>query len=289
VVSCQDKSTQAIAKKNALGSVKQSVPVTNITVARTAAKSLYTSLKTDTVVTEEIYAIVTGTEKAVFDQTLFTNYGNDQQLLDHIKTIVCGSASDTCSISGVGEGRRQLRDLATSIAVTITYSIDSSVFDSLNGTTFNDGGTFEQELAAALGVTTNDISILTTDGTLEIEYIVAQEATGDDPLTESNIAALNTVNSELSTITSTVNSQLGTTASTPTVDKCGDRTCNGRGTCNPTTGVCACSTTDYWGVNCETAVSCNGGVKLSSSAYCSCEYPNYGLRCQSNIIDVFYP
>lgn len=67
--------------------------------------------------------------------------------------------------------------------------------------------------------------------------------------------------------------------------KCGcstDNDCNGRGTCNTSTTVCDCSgTTDYWGIDCNTLIDCNTGVKMVNASYCECPYPTYGQSCEN--------
>jgi hypothetical protein len=172
------------------------------------------------------------------------------------------------------------------ITVEITYSIDSDLFDSLaaNGTSFSDGSEFEQALAGALGLNTTDIVVSAVTGTLTIEYVVSDEATGDDPLTQENLQALVEVESELTTITNTVLAELGLSENDITsnsIDYCTDRDCNGRGTCDSSTGVCTCTDTNYWGVNCETLVNCNDGIKDPEQAYCICQYPQFGQRCEN--------
>lgn len=277
------------AESNKLGSVTQSIALSNITKSREAVKSIYTSLYSGSVnITQTLDTFIVGSETAVFNYDLFSNYNDDETLLNHIKSIVCPEQLlDICEISTAT--RRLLseaRSLQSEITVEITYTIDSVLFDELvaNGTSFSDGSSFEQALADALGVTTNDITLSAVNGELVIEYVVSQEASGDDPLTEENIAALQQVSTALNNITSTVQTELGLNEgdiTSNTIDYCSGRTCNGRGTCDPETGICTCTDTNYWGVNCETSVNCNNGVKDVDSAYCICDYPEFGQRCEN--------
>lgn len=65
------------------------------------------------------------------------------------------------------------------------------------------------------------------------------------------------------------------------IDRCGNRNCNYHGTCNSDTGVCECTNVNYWGLNCETLVTCeNDGWKKADDQYCVCPYPWGGLRCE---------
>jgi len=260
----------------------------NVTVARAMVKRLYTDLKSTTAITQEIDAFVAGTEYATLPMTLFTDYANTPALLAHIRSIVCPpEVIELCAIEIPDEARRRVLDEG-SISVEITYTINSELFESLavNGTSFSDGSAFEEALAALLGVNSSEISLSAVSGKLVIEYVVTEEAAGDDPLSEANLAALQAVRDELAVITAALVSELGldpVDVSTSDIDFCSGRDCNGRGTCNADTGVCFCTDTDYWGINCETVVNCNGGTKVPNEAYCACEYPDYGLRCASTV------
>lgn len=282
---CNFKHSKIKANANKLGSVSQTVYLSNVTKAREAVFRMYTELYDTTSVTQTLDTFIDGTDEVTINSDLFTNYGDDTALLDHIKSIVCpAEVVDLCSIGTTS--RRRLRELQSEITVEVTYSLDSTLFESLvaNGTTFSDGSEFEQALADALGVNTSDIVLTAASGTLSVEYVVSQEATGDDPLSEENIAALQDVENDLTTITNTIITDLNinvNSINTQEVDYCNGRDCNGRGTCDPNTGICNCTDTDYWGINCETLVSCNNGTKATGRAYCFCDYPEYGQRCEN--------
>lgn len=283
---CDIKHKKIAVNAKRLGSITQTMSISNITKIRETSKKLYDDVTVASSITQDLDIFVSGTEEAIIQETLFTNYGDDSALLAHIKSIVCpASLLALCNVE-IPVGRRAL--LAGYITVSVTYQIDSVLFDDLvsGGTTFSDGSAFETALAALLNVNTTDIELSAASGELVIEYVVSQEATGADPLTTTNLQALADVEADVVSVTTAVVSELGLNANDITssaIDYCTDRDCNGRGTCDVSTGVCACTDTDYWGINCETAVSCNSGVKDVNSAYCICEYPNYGQRCENSL------
>lgn len=287
---CDQKHKKIGVLVNKLGSIKQNVVLSNVTKARETVRRLYTDLKTGTTVTQGIDTFIGGTEEATFPSVLFTDYADDAALLSHIKAVVCPpDMIDMCGIEIPASRRLDTRSLqeSGSITVEITYEIDSDLFDSLvvNGTSFSDGSEFEEALADLLGVNTTDISISAASGTLVIEYIVTQEATGEDPLSEENLQALQDVQDELASITTTVVTELGLDTGdvgSESIDYCTDRDCNEHGVCDDQTGVCECTDVNFWGINCETPVACNNGIASTSDglAYCICDYPEYGQRCQ---------
>lgn len=284
-VECDLKVARILANARKLGSIGSTTYISNVTKAREFVSRVNTEFIATTGITQDLDIFVDGTEEVTINSDLFTNYGDDDTLMNHIKTIVCSeSLANLCSIGMAN--RRLLRELQSEITVEVTYSIDSAIFESLvaNGTSFSDESAFEQALAIALGVNTSDIVLSAASGTLVVEYVVSEEATGDDPLMEENLQALQDVESDLNTIVNAITTELDinpNSVNVQDVDYCAGRDCNNRGTCNPDTGICDCTDTDYWGVNCETLVNCNNGTKASGVAYCVCEYPEYGLRCEN--------
>lgn len=285
---CTTKVKKQIANENAIGSMTQTASIGgNVTQSRLGVNDIIQDTIATTTITQDLEIFVAGVETAVFDGALFTNVNNDNLILAEIQKLVCaGDAEEACSVTI--PARRVLedgRELQQEITVSVSYELDAETFANLTSSgSFNDPA-FAQALADAVGADVNDVTVVAVDGTLEIEYIVSQESTGDDPLEEENLNAIDTLASEVDTITDTVVAELGLDAGDyeePDVDKCGDRDCNGRGTCNVNTGVCACTDTDYWGINCETSVTCGNGTKSDSSAYCICDYPEYGQRCENN-------
>lgn len=282
---CNLKVAKLLAYARKLGSMESTTYLQNTTKAREFVSRVNTDLIATTTTEQTLDIFVDGTEEVTINSDLFANYGDDDALMNHIKTIVCSeSLVNLCSIGMAN--RRLLRELQSEITVEVTYSVDSDIFESLvvNGTSFSDESAFEQALALALGVNTSDIVLSAASGTLVVEYVVSDEATGDDPLLEENLQALQEVESDIITIVNTITTELyinPNSVNVEDVDYCTGRDCNNRGTCNPDTGICDCTDTDYWGVNCETLVNCNNGTKASGVAYCVCEYPEYGLRCEN--------
>lgn len=285
-ITCNEKHKRASTLRNKLGAITQTAALVNITQARHTVQRIYTEFLATTNVTQQVGTYIDGTETASLPATLFANYGDTPTLLAHIRDIVCPAAiRELCTVDL--PTRRVLQDSGL-ITVQVTYSISSEVFDTLaaNGTSFSDGGAFESALAAALNVTTEEITLTAQAGTLVVEYVVAQEATGLDPVANDAIAALQEVEQDLSILTAQVTQELGLAAmdiQSSSIDYCAGRDCNGRGTCDPLTGICECTDTNYWGVNCETPVDCAGGTKSPTSAYCICTYPAYGLRCTQTV------
>lgn len=290
--SCDSKHKKIKALQTKLGSITQYVDIGNITRTREVVKRLYSDLTSNVTISQNLTTFVSGTESANLPIQLFQTYNDDATLLDEIKKLVCPpEVLDMCEISqgsrrrlGFESGGRELQS-SGSITVEITYEIDSALYDGMvnNSTTFSDGSEFEQALAAALGLSTDNVTVSAVEGQLVVEYIVSEEAQGDDPLLEENLAALQQVFNSLNTITDTVVDELGVNQNdivTQAVDFCEGRDCNGRGTCDPNTGICECDTPEYWGINCETLVNCGTGERDNTTAYCICEYPEYGKRCQ---------
>lgn len=280
-LACEELTRVALAENFSVGHMTQVVKSSNLTKTRQASKQLYTDLKANTAVTNDIYAKLSGSESVTLYGTLFLDH-DESTILDEIKTILCGNAAEFCTVSKEGGIGRRLQ-AAEDITVTVTYTIESATYDSIPEGSF-DSPEFKSDLAAALNVSESDVEITAVDGQIEIEYIVATESTSDDPLTSEHLDAVTLLQTEISTIESAVVSNLGIDPADiqeTIIDKCGDRSCNSRGTCVASTGLCDCTDLDYWGINCETLVGCNDGVKSTRSQYCLCEFPKFGQRCQS--------
>lgn len=284
---CTVKHLKALTKETGIGSVSQTVTVSNTTAARETVTKLSTDILSGTTVTNDIHVFVTAEETATLDDTIFNTIGDDTEVLAHIKSVVCADIGEELCVVSI-PARRLLseheRDLVGSIVVSITYEIDIDVFNSLQASSSFSDPSFASALAAAAGVDIGNVTVSTSSGTFTIDYVVADESTGSDPLTEAALQSISDLEADVGTITATVISQLGLDSgdvSTAVVDKCADRDCNGRGTCNASTGVCACADTSYWGINCETAVDCTTGdaIVIDGKAYCECTYPKFGQRC----------
>lgn len=277
---CSIKVTQARKASTGIGSATLKVITNNnMAASRNATLETMSRIKTQVADPTKLVLLVSGTETKQFSNL---DYNSDPNFLDKVKAARCQGAVSQCTATVAGTGNRRMLQ-ADDVIITITYTFDETAYASTTGFDFNDPD-FLQALADSLGVNTTDIDITgDSSGNVNIEVTLADEGDGIDPLDTDLIDQINTINSNLATIGGDLASELGLSAGdlqTQSVDLCGDRDCNSRGTCNESTGVCVCTDTDYWGINCETLVTCNNGTKASGSAYCVCEYPEYGLRCE---------
>jgi hypothetical protein len=286
---CNTKVGRLVSAETSIGSVSQTVTTTNTTAAREAVKKLNTDILSGTTTTNDIYTYIVAEETATLDSAIFEEINDDVVVLGHIKSVVCGDiGEDLCTV--VIPARQLLgdhhydRELGVGIVVSVSYEVDAEAFALLeNDGSFSDPS-FVSALAAAAGVGVGNVTVNIADGSFSIEYTVTDEAVGGDPLTEESLAAISELQGDIGTITATVISELGLDSgdvSTASVDYCSGRDCNARGTCDEGTGVCNCTDTGYWGINCETAVDCHNGVPTTAdgAAYCECDYPEFGQRC----------
>lgn len=286
VPTCTIAADKKISSLNSIGSITHSVTTTNTSTAREAVKTLTTDILSGTSITNEVYVFVNAEETAVFSSELFDNR-DDATVLAHIKTLICADISEElCTISI--PARRMLsddaRELTTSIIVSVTYEVDLAAFNTLQASSSFSEPSFIAALAAAAGVNVSDVIVNSATGAFTIDYIVTDEATGNDPLSEAALQAIADLEADIDTITAAVISALGLNSndvSDAVVDKCGPRDCNGRGTCSASTGACTCTDINYWGINCETLVDCSTGeiIVMDGGAYCKCKYPQFGERC----------
>lgn len=279
---CQNKINLARARTKSIGAATKTISNLGGGDARAAVKSLNTKIYNTSSATD-LTTVVTGSETAIFSPSLFTSVGNNTLVLEEIKNILCGNATAFCNVA-IDNNRRMLQ--GGDITVSVTYDIDSSIFDTLPEGSFDDPA-FIQALADAVGVGSGNVTILQSESSFTILYAVTSESSTNDPLTDENLQAIDDLVSNLDAVTQTVVTELGisqSAISSTSVDRCADRDCNGRGTCNPDTGACTCTDPNYWGLNCETLVVCeNDGVNvpINNVPYCMCMYPYFGSRCQT--------
>lgn len=279
---CQNKINLAKARTKSIGAATKTISNLGGGDARAAVKSLNTKIYNTSSATD-LTTVVTGSETAIFSPSLFTSVGNNTLVLEEIKNILCGNATAFCNVA-IDNNRRMLQ--GGDITVSVTYDIDSSIFDTLPEGSFDDPA-FIQALADAVGVGSGNVTILQSESSFTILYAVTSESSTNDPLTDENLQAIDDLVSNLDAVTQTVVTELGisqSAISSTSVDRCADRDCNGRGTCNPDTGACTCTDPNYWGLNCETLVVCeNDGVNvpINNVPYCMCMYPYFGSRCQT--------
>lgn len=190
----------------------------------------------------------------------------DAQYIEAVEAKVCGPVPCDITVE------------RTVAEITITMHADLHP-ESLELLTVN--GTFSADLVTRLGDylgTTVEFAGVNTTGYTVVNswYTVEGDGLTPVPAEEANNLVALVIN-----VTHAVNAQ--GFAPGPTVgqiDRCGNRNCNYHGTCNTTTGVCDCTNVNYWGLNCETLVTCERGWKKNDDQYCVCPYPWGGLRCE---------
>ena len=285
LISCNTVATRVYTEKNGVGSMSQTLTTANSGVRKSAATSMITKLRNTTTVTKPMTVFVSSVETVVMDNALFID--NDANtILGHIESVVC---DNLCTVTLDTGSRRRLggrgRDLVGNYIVTITYEVTDDAFEAIQNSTAIDDPAFAAALAAAAGVSESSVNVNSNStGSLIITFVLTEESSGETPLDPSVFEDISSIQSSLTAITSEVTTELGLDPGdieSTAVDLCGDRDCDGFGAelCDANTGACDCPT-GYWGVNCETAVTCaNGGTVLGS--YCVCEYPFYGARCNS--------
>lgn len=192
----------------------------------------------------------------------------DTQYKEAVEAKVCGPVPCTITVE------------RTVAEVTISMHADLHP-ESLELLTVN--GTFSVDLAGRLGDYLNrtvEFAGVNTTGYTVVKSWYTVEGDGITPVPAAeadNLVALG-IN-----VTHAVNAQgFAPGPIVGQIDRCGNRNCNYYGTCNPDTGVCECTNVNYWGLNCETPVTCeNNGWKKADDQYCVCPYPWGGLRCET--------
>lgn len=236
-----------------------------------------------------LYIGVVGYDTITIDNTTLTeaiivNGYTEEHVFNAMIELRCGDSSDECTYEV--PTRRMLAD--ENVTITISYDVDEQVYLDLTTSGYQFGtNNFTDALAETLNLDPEQVTIVLNDGQIEIEITIIDDITDGDPIDDSFLDDIDLVQAELDTVFNDVETELGINNMTLAgVDYCGDRTCDGHGTCNSQDGVCSCDT-DYGGVNCQIYIACandddclNGGTCTSSSARCSCEYPWYGVFCE---------
>jgi hypothetical protein len=219
---------------------------------------------------------------------LIQSVNNQTKLEEAFKDIHCGALKEYCTVTIDYYNRRALmtRELATNLPIEITFYIPESLYNLLDGLELDDS-TFEQAIADALGIDLNSTTILvhTTGSTITVDATLSAEV-GGDPFDTTLIDASNDLQNDMETIIAALVAEAGggedTYVITTAIDLCPPaRTCNGRGTCDTGTGICTC-VGDWWGIDCETPCEC-GTSGECVNAYCVCQYPYFGLRCDNEV------
>lgn len=280
---CINTINKAFATANSVGEKKVTYGSTDVNATEQAAKELIVQVRGDVADDSNVYAFVSGSSTAYLDRAYFDAHGGSQaDALDDIKTVVCGDVP--CEIEEVDSGNRRVLQEEGEVGVVITFDIDESLFDDLVANNEFDDPAFIAALAAEAGLSPDNITVNTAESTLEVTFIVATESSGDEPVDNAIVSELNAVSDSADSLAETVATNLGLASedvAVNTIDLCGDRNCNGRGTCDSETGICDCTDLNYWGINCETPVTCTDGQGTPVGQYCQCDYPYTGLRCEN--------
>lgn len=225
-------------------------------------------------------------EDGLITLEMILEVNNLTRIEETIKQIRCGDAFQYCGVVINYGNNNDRRLLASFIDIQLSFDLSASLLDTVNGFDFSDP-VFEQALADALGISnTTDVTVISNGGDITIEATL-KSLPGSDPTGEELLTTAQELQSNLTLVTQTLVDQLGALDSevlSSSVDLCPpSRDCSGNGTCDPLTGVCECIG-DWWGINCETACTCiNGGQCVD--AYCVCDFPYYGLRCDNVACD----
>jgi len=276
---CMTEVKKAIIASKGLMTAKRTVSASTGALRKNVTQEMISRVKTTFTLSSATLITLDGTETGTFSDAAITEVG-EAAFLAGVKTEMCGDYSGSCTVS-IDNSRRMLE--SGSVTVIIVYNIDDDAYDAIGGPSFENDG-FEASLAALLGIGAGNVTVSGVSGQILISITIVEETADGEPLGEAIINEITNINDQLTQITSDL------VASTPGLDSgdietlplslCNDRDCHSRGTCDATTGVCACDSNDWWGINCETACNClNDGVCVNG--LCACEYPNYGQRCGS--------
>lgn len=228
-----------------------------------AAKQIVQQMKQQ----QNITAIITTTERATIN-----GLGDVpiEEVINATRKTVCLGIEDVCRVEQVeNELRRQLQ--SSTVTLLVTYELDESSFETFNSTSFNDTSFGELVASEIEGVTADDISVTSLEGSLTVEIVV-----------ESDLESINSVQESLLNVTVAIEETYDLETSVSEIDLCGTRDCNGFGAqlCNLSTGVCNCEGTGYTGIDCQTEFVCeNNGVFVNN--YCTCLYPFFGQFCEN--------
>lgn len=275
---CRNKVSEGTRATSGIAFAKLSVVTTDMAKSTQATNEVITRTKATVVDDSKLNIAVKGTETIEFDPT---TYASDPTFADKVKAARCSDSVDQCTVTvDEGAGRR----LQTSnVTITITYTFDDESYSTTSGFNFDDPA-FLQALADSLGVNTTELDVSgDTSGNVVVEVTLLDESNGSDPLSTNLLDQIDAINADMATIGSDLATELGLDPSdivSSSPDYCAERDCSGAGTCDPSTGVCTCNDPALWGINCETDANCVTGTL--ANGYCSCVYPKYGQRCNTD-------
>jgi hypothetical protein len=172
-------------------------------------------------------------------------------------------------------------DITATLTFTGLSEANYNTMSSSGGDEF-DSAAFKTALATDLSVDESSFTITSDGGSVTVHALFSIDPVVNVPLDATFITHMNSVQTLMDTTASTstlANGALTDTVTTIVLDLC-THNCQTQGTCNSATGICTCIG-NYWGIDCETACTCANGEPCVNQL-CQCEYPQFGLRCDSN-------
>lgn len=282
-VECTEKAKLELAKQKGIASTALIITAASLSDKRNATlESVARSKATLSPGFSAVY-VVENTQSATIDANVLEEVGS-AAYKTALKQQICGVYADLCTVTIVEAGSRRQLQQSTSATVEITYELDDEAYDAISENGL-DSGNFTAELAELLGVNETQITVSGVDGSIVVGITLVETDESDtEPLGEEILAEISLINANIVNITSDLVTELGLDPSdieAQAIDLCADRTCNNRGACDDSDGVCDCDE-GFWGINCGTTCNCeNEGVCQGS--LCICTYPNYGLRCDDQV------
>jgi hypothetical protein len=225
----------------------------------------------------EIVYEIHSEERGTITNAIFELVNNDTAVNEAILLVRYGSAASYASTNL--QTRRRALQSSTNIVIELYFDLTSDLLSTIDGLTLDDPA-FEAALIAALGLAnTTDLVVTSNGGDITITAVLYAEDSSD-PLGVDLLQTAQDLQNDLTNITNVLLNEIGAVGTQllqSTLDLCPEaRDCTDNGVCDDDTGVCEC-VGDWWGINCETPCTCANGSCVN--AYCQCQFPYYGLRC----------
>lgn len=286
-------STAACAKEqerykdnsNSVGKIDVKFAGDDVEAQRNAVQTQIDFVKGNSTVTSDVKAYVAGSVDVSLESKFFDEAGTEEEALEAIRNATCGDQKEFCTAaitSGPGSGRRQLQSVE--YTVSVTYDIDEATFDALieNNPSVDDPA-FAAALAAAAGISADNVTITATGGELVVTYVLVAETNGA-PLGDNVLEEIDTLQDNLSNVTDAIVAEFNISSDdieATELDPCDGRDCNGFGAelCDSNTGACTCPS-GYWGINCDETCTCLNGGSCPENR-CQCIYPYFDFECGS--------
>ena len=280
---CALEQQRAKHNSNSVGKIAVAFGGDDVEAQRDAVQTQIDFVKGNSTVSSDVEAYVNGTVDVSLGSAFFEEIASNDDALAAIENATCGDKKDFCTatITGATGLRRQLQ-AQEEITVTVTFDIDEATFDAIieNNPSVDDP-TFAAALAAAAGISADNVTITATDGELVVTYVLVQETSGA-PLGDNVLDEIDSLQDNLDNVTDAIVAEFNITSGdieATELDPCDGRDCNGFGAelCNSVTGACACPS-GYWGINCDETCTCLNGGSCPENQ-CQCLYPYFDYQC----------